>query len=138
MGLIALNLATLNERGLRDSSKCARLLDKLKNLRLDVAAVQETHFICTVDSRVLESDFNVFSTYGSRTSTLLVGRSLDGDVDVVFAGDGGRLVVADVTVKSFKFRLVVVYTPNFAAERNFFFLSVSAVPRRFEAASLTG
>ncbi len=35
--------------------------------------------------RVLESDFNVFSAYGSRTSagvSLLVGRSLDADVDV--------------------------------------------------------
>ena len=76
-----------------------------------VAAVQETHFTCGADYRVLESDFNVFSAYGSRTSagvSLLVGRSLDADVDVVFASDGGRLVVADVAVKSFKFRLVAV------------------------------
>ena len=57
---------------------------------------------------MLESDFNVFSACGSRCSagvSLLVGRSLEADVDVVFAGDGGRLVVADVAVKSFKFRL---------------------------------
>ena len=47
----------------------------------------------------------------------LVGRSLDADVDVVFAGDGGRLVVADVAIKSFKFRLVAVYAPNIAVER---------------------
>ncbi len=50
-----------------------------------------------------QADFNVFSAYGSRTSvgvSLLVGRSLDADVDVVFAGDGGRLVVADVAVKT--------------------------------------
>ena len=53
--------------------------------------------------------------------SLLVGRSLDADVDVVFAGDGGRLVVADVAVKSFKFRLVVVYAPNTAVERVSFF-----------------
>ena len=52
---------------------------------------------------------------------MLVGRSLDADVDVVFAGDGGRLVVADVAVKSFKFRLVAVYASNIAAERIFFF-----------------
>ena len=35
MGLMALNLATLNVRGLRDSSKCARLLGELKNLSVD-------------------------------------------------------------------------------------------------------
>ena len=121
---MALNLATLNVRGLRDSSKCARLLGELKNLNEDVAAVQETHFICAVYCSVLGNDFNVFSAYGSRSSagvSLLVRRSLDADIDVVFAGDGGRLVVADVTVKSFKFWLVAVYAPNIAGERVSFF-----------------
>ena len=42
-------------------------------------------------------------------------------VNFVFANDGGRLVVADVAVKSFDFRVVTVYTPNIAAERVFFF-----------------
>ena len=121
---MALNLATLNVRGLRDLGKCARWLGELKNHSVDVAGVQETHFICDADCRVLESDFNVFSAYGSRTSvgvSLIVGRSLDADVEVVSAGDEGRLVVADVAVKSFKFRLIVVYVPNFAAERASFF-----------------
>ena len=111
-------------RGLRDSSKCARLLAKLKNLRVYVAAVQENHFICAADCRVLENDFNVFSTYDSRSSpgvSLLVGRSFDTDADVVFASDGGRLVVADVAVKSFMFRLVVVYALSTAVERFSFF-----------------
>ena len=120
---MALNYATLNVRGLRDPSKSAHLLAELKNLRVDVAAVQETHFICAADYRVLESDFNVFSAYSSSTSagvSLLVGRSLD--ADVVFAGDGGRLVMADVAVKGFKFRLVVVYAPNIASERVSFFV----------------
>ena len=91
------------KQGEKGLSKCARLLGELRNLCVDVAAVQETHFTCGADCRVLESDFNVFSAYGSNTSagvSLLVGRSLDADVDVVFAGDGGRLVVADVAVKS--------------------------------------
>ncbi len=42
-------------------------------------------------------------------------------VSIVFAGDEGRLVVADVAVKSFKFRLVAVYASNIAAERVSFF-----------------
>ena len=87
MGLMVLNLATLKVRGLRDPSKCTRLLGELKNLGVDVAAMQETHFTCGADCRVLESDFNVFSSYGSRTSvgvSLLIGRSLDADVDGFF------------------------------------------------------
>ena len=121
---MALNLATLNVRGLRDSSKCARLLAELKNLRVDVAVVQKTHFICAADCRMLENEFNVFSADNSCSSSgvsLLVGRSLDADVDVVFAGGEGRLVVADVAVKSFEFRLVAVYVPNIAVERVSFF-----------------
>ena len=121
---MTLNFATLNVMGQRDSSKCMRLLAELKKLGVDIAAVQETHFTFGADCRVLESDFNVFSAYGSHTSSgvsLLDGRSLDADVDVVFAGDGGWLVVADVAVKSFKFRLVAVYASNIAAERVSFF-----------------
>ena len=117
MGLMALNLATLNVKGLRDLGKYTRLLGELKTFGVDVAAVQETHFTCVADCRVLESDFNVFSAVGV---SLLVGRSLV-DVDVVFAGDEGRLVVADVAVKSFKFHLVAVYAPNIVAERVSFF-----------------
>ena len=77
-----------------------------------------------MDFHVLENDLNVFSAYGSRSSagvSLLFGSSLDTDVDVIFAGDGGRLVVADVAVKSLKFRLVVVYAPIIAAEWISFF-----------------
>ena len=121
---MTLNLTSLNVRGLRDSSKCARLLGELKSLGVDVPAVQETHFNCGADCRLLESDFNVFSAHGSRTSagvSLLVGRSLEADADVVFAGDGGWLVVADVAVKSLKFRLVAVYAPNIVVERFSFF-----------------
>ena len=73
---------------------------------------------------MLENDFNVFSASGNCTSagfSLLVGRSLDADVDVVFVGDGDRLVVADVAVKSFKFQLVVVYALNITSERVSFF-----------------
>ena len=68
MGLMTLDLAMLNVRGLRESSKCARLLAELKNLSVHVAAVQETDFICAVDSWVLENYFNVFSVYGRHTS----------------------------------------------------------------------
>ena len=62
----------------------------------------------------------VFSAFGSRCSaevSLLVGPSLNAIVNLVFADDGGRLVVADVAVKSFELRVVAVYAPNYAGER---------------------
>ena len=99
------------------------LLNSLSNLCVDVAAVQETHFVCEVDCRVLKDDFVVYSAFGSRFGaevSQLVGCSLDAIVNVVFAGDGGRLLVADVAVKTFEFRIAAVHVPNSAAERRSF------------------
>ena len=82
-----------------------------RTLCVNVAAVQETHFTCEADCRVLENDFVVYSAFGSRLSagvSLLVGCSLDAIVNVIFAGDGGRLLVADVAVKTFEFRIAAV------------------------------
>ena len=86
--------------------------------------MQETHFVCEADCRVLKIDFVVYSAFGSRFGaglSLLVGRSLDAIVNVVFAGDGGRLLVADVAVKTFEFRIAAVSVPNSAAETCSFF-----------------
>ena len=83
---MALNVASINVRGLRDASKCTHLLAELSNLCVDVAAKQETHFTCKTDCRVLEGDSVVYSAFGSRLSagiSLLVGRSLDAIVNVV-------------------------------------------------------
>ena len=83
---MALNLASLNMRGLRDLSWCSHLLGELSNLGVNVAAVQETHFICAADCRVLEGDFIIFSAFGSRCSTgvsLLVACSLNANVNLV-------------------------------------------------------
>ena len=120
---MALNVASINVRGLRDASKCTHLLAELSNLCVNIAAVQETHFTCETDCWVLEGDFVVYSAFGSRLSagvSLLVRRSLDAIVNVVFAGDEGHLLVADVAVKTFDFRIAVVYAPNIAVERRLF------------------
>ena len=98
---MALNLATLNVRRRRDPSKCAHLLGELSNLNMYVATVQETHFICTADCRVLENDYNVFSAYGSRSNigvSLLIGCSLNANVNLVLEDDRGWLVMADVAI----------------------------------------
>ena len=91
---------------------------------MHVAAVQETHFVCEADCRLLKDDFVVYSAFGSHFGagvSLLVGRSLDAIINVVFAGDGGRLLVADVAVKTFEFRIAAVHVPTSSAERRSFF-----------------
>ena len=100
----------------------------LSTFSVNVAAVQEIHFTCAANCRVLENDYVVLSAYGSRSSvgvSLLIGRSLHADVNLVLADDGGRLVVANVAVKIFEFRVDTVYAPNIAAERVSFFWSLA-------------
>ena len=64
---MALNVASLNARELRDAGKCAHLLAELSNLWVNVTAVQETHFACEANCRVLEDDCR-FSAFGSHLS----------------------------------------------------------------------
>ena len=80
--------ASVNVRGLGDLSKWAHLLELL-NLCVNIDAVQETHFICVEDCRMLEYDFVVFSAFGSAGVSFLVGRSLNAIINLVFADDGG-------------------------------------------------
>ena len=121
---MSLNLAILNVRGMRDPSKCSCFLGEPANFGVDVAAMQATNFTWAVDYWVLEDDFVVLSAYGCRISvgvSLLVGPSLNADVNLVFANDGGRLVVGEVAVKSFEFWVTAVYAPNIKAVRISFF-----------------
>ena len=66
------------------------------------------------------SSFIQYSAAASALGSLLVGRSLDAFVYVVFAGDGGRLLVADVALKTFEFRIAAVHVPNTTAEKRSF------------------
>ena len=122
--MAVLNLATLNARGLRNSGDAARVLGDLRDLEVDIAALQETHFICRSDEHVFDSDYVVVSSYGdylSRGVSLLVKRSLGARIDVVSVGSDGRCVVVDVAVRDCEFRVVAVYAPNRARERRVFF-----------------
>ena len=97
-----------------------RLLSELFNLGVHVAAVQETHFTCTADCWVLENDYIFLSAYNSHSRvgvSLLIGRSHNADVNLVLADDRGQLVVADVAVKSFEFRVTTVCAHSVAVER---------------------
>ena len=120
---MALNICTLNTRGLRDSSCAARLLRSLIELQIDVVALQETHFVSSMDERVFRDDFFVFSSYGTTKGcgvTLLVKQSLDAVVNVVFRDEEGRLLVADLSVEEKQFRIVIVHAPNNTKKRRNF------------------
>ena len=121
---MSLNLASLNARGLRDSSRANFAAANLENLGVDVATVQETHFESYLDEYVLRGKWEVHSAYGrpnSRGVSLLVKQSLEAATNIVYAGAEGRLIVADVEVKKHTFRVIAVYAPNCVGQRRSFF-----------------
>ena len=121
---MSLNLTTLNARGLRDPSKCAWLLSELSNLWWMLLQCKRLTSFAQRTVGCWGTTLKSFSVFGSRCSTgisLLVERSLNVIVNLVFAGDEGRLVIVDVAVKSFEFRVVAVYASNGVGERRSFF-----------------
>lgn len=83
---MALNIANLNARGLRDRSKAARLFRDPFSFWIDVDAIEETHFVCEIDDRVLSSDFVFYSACRyvlTRSVFFLVKGTLVTSVDLV-------------------------------------------------------
>lgn len=82
---------------------------------IDVAVIQKTHFVCDIDAHVLSSDFVVYSAYGdqlARSVSWLVKCSLGVRVDLVHVNVGNQLIMANISMKSSLFRIVVIYVPN--------------------------
>ena len=81
-------------------------------------------YVCVEDCQVLENYFVVLSAFSNHYSagiSMLIKRSLNTIVNLVLADDGDRLVVADVAVKSFAFRMVRVYVTCITGEKRSFF-----------------
>lgn len=73
-------------RGIERSSKAACPLCDLSSLGMDVAVIQETHFVCDINSHVLYSDVVVYSAYRDQVAkgvSLLVKRFLDARMNFV-------------------------------------------------------
>ena len=114
---MTLFLVSLNGRDLGNRSRAIHVARHLRSLSVDVAAVQDTHSVSHSGDSVLSAGeyFHVFSAYGdskSRGVSLLVRCGLGAVTNVVYAGASGRLIVADVAVRSNKFRVIAAYAPN--------------------------
>ena len=119
-----LNLNTLNTRGLKNPSKCVRFLVNFRTLVWMLLRCKRLTSLVLRTLGCYRTTTLFFSAYDSRNSvgvSLLTGRSLNADVNLVFVGDRGFLVVVDVTVKRFEFRVAAIYANNIAAESVSFF-----------------
>ena len=141
---MALNVASLNVRGLRDSSKCAHLLGELKNLGVDACMqMQETHFTCECR---LSGAGKATLTFTQHTAARNQRWGLSASWTQPWCwcwrcfcrwrGPAELWPMLPWKVSSFVWLRFM--RSNIAAERVSFFSSVGAVPGRYEAASLNG
>ena len=124
---MALNVASLNVHGLRAFRKQNAVLKELKTYDVDVAAIEETHFVSASDARVLARGYSVVSAYGtthSRGVSLLVKSVLQPRLNVFHQDAAGRLIVVDVAIKSYNFRVIAIYAPNEPGKRVDFFREI--------------
>lgn len=100
---MSIKLSCFNMKGLRHRSKASLLLRGILSFSLDVAAIADTLFVCDVDARMLAREFVVYSTHRdqqARGVSLLEKRTLGVRVDLLHVDADGRLILADVAVKS--------------------------------------
>lgn len=64
--IISIKIASFNANGLGDHVKAVCLLRGLLSFGVGITAIQETYFVCNVDTCVLSNDFSVYSAYGRR------------------------------------------------------------------------
>lgn len=61
---MSIKLASQNAKGLRNRSKAPRLLCELLPFGVDVVAIEQIRFVCSVDACVLSNNFVAYSAYG--------------------------------------------------------------------------
>lgn len=122
---MALTVATINCKGLRDKGKRNLVFDRCKLGGYDIVFVQEAHIISKEEEKLWEKEWRgkTFWSFGwerSNGTGILLHPKLDVSIKYVWHDYEGRVVVVDCDIDTFKIRLMAVYCPNDGKERKEF------------------
>lgn len=127
----SLNIGTLNVRGLATRKKQGQVHRLLTERGLDVLAIQETKIdgeeetASMVDRFTLRYYACVSHAIGSSAGCVVFVKKMPGlEVQAVKSYDSGRLVVCDFLYGVLLWRILCVYAPNKADDRNEFFANL--------------
>lgn len=128
----AINVATVNVRGLAARRKQCQLCRLFAESELDIIAVQETKVQSQeMTDRMLQpfrEIFDVCVSHAVGTSAgcaLFIRRSLGVVQHSVVADSYGRFVYCDFSFSDVEWRVMCIYAPNRQSEREIFFQSIS-------------
>lgn len=111
-----LHLCTLNTKGLGDKNKRLRLYEWIKEQKVKIIFLQETHF----DNKLIENikqetKREIFSSNGTSTSrgvAILLDCELDYKMINTCKDNDGRLIMINIEIENIIYTLVNVYAPN--------------------------
>ena len=110
-----LSIGTLNVRGLRDQRKTRTLLEKLRNEKIDVVSLQETHLSDESDIETLrklwggEVHFSL-GTNRSKGVVTLFNPNISENIEFIKSYD--RIVFSQLKLDKEKFLIVSIYSPS--------------------------
>ena len=121
-----LNLLSANVRGLNTDEKRRKIYSWLHESKIDIAFLQETHFI-----QKFETKYNTgwkgqpFHTYSdlvfSRGVSIYFRENFDVKIVNVKRAIDGRKILINVELNGYIFSLINIYAPNTGSKRSEFF-----------------
>ena len=117
----ALEIVSLNVRGLRDSGKRRVVFNKLRSKCKGLILLQETHSTTDIE-KVWSSEFggNIIYSHGntqSRGAAILIHNSVDIDVNGSSVDCNGRFVILDINFQGDRYVIGNLYAPTRDNER---------------------
>lgn len=131
-------IMSINIRGLNDRKKRRKVFRWIKNNKIDICFVQETHSTADLE-RIWRSEWgrDIIYSHGTnraRGVAILMKPGLDMTVNNVYSDNIGRMLLADVTIQNTKFKLLNIYAPNTEdSQLNFFHYVRNVMARKVDA-----
>ena len=133
MNNLNLQFGCVNAQGLRSRDKRLRLLEWIKQQKIDIMFINETHFTNDIVKEI-NHDFkgycmyHSFYTSASRGCSILIKNGkFEHEVLDVINDRNGRYLLLNVNVSESILTLVNIYAPNIKSERNKFYETLSNV-----------
>lgn len=121
--MTALNLISVNARGLNIPHKRTTVLEFLRKTNIDFAMIQETHLLRKDVGRLANKFYHPIATSSATTKCkgvmVLCKRKLKFDLIDSWADDAGRIAIAKICMDGKNIALISAYAPN-TFERTFF------------------
>ena len=127
---MAIQIASLNVKGLRNQSKVSLLSFLIIHKMFDIVFLQETHITDLTQGRqiALEADSRGYWSFGeahARGVGILIKNSFQCNIISFHSDKEGRFISVDIEISDVRFKLINVYVPNNSVERKRFITDLS-------------